>query len=274
MTVYIEYVIIDNLIIDYLMLKATFVLTGKTIGRGRLFLCAFFGAAVALTYPLLQTFNVILSTVKILTGLLIVLLAANYNSFKSYYVTVVLFFALTFLTGGAITGAFNLLGLDASSEISIALMVFPVYVTFKIAVSIIRYLRRSKHVSRETHKIEMFLGNDSVNASGFFDTGNALYDGDRPVVVCEKRIFTALVKNNLLNYKLKKIDVSTVNGQSQNLAVELDKIMIYIGDKVNIHNNVTLCLVKGIGNGYDVILHPALMESCYDEDYEKTCQVS
>ena len=59
MIVYIEYVLIDNFIIDYLMLKATFNLTGMPVKKRRLFLCAFLGAAIALMYPLMQSFRIV-----------------------------------------------------------------------------------------------------------------------------------------------------------------------------------------------------------------------
>jgi hypothetical protein len=55
--------------------------------------------------------------------------------------------------------------------------------------------------------------------------------------------------------------VSTVNGSKQNLAIELQAVKIYNLDKPNIFNNVTLCVVKeNVGDGYDVILHPALIK--------------
>ena len=126
MTVYVEYVLIDNLVIDYLLLKATFALTGINYARGRLFVCAFFGAIVALVYPLI-TNKALSLIIKVLTGFLITLLAVKYRSKKEYCVNTALFFCLTFLSGGAFIGVCSILGIDYSSEFSIAVMILPVY---------------------------------------------------------------------------------------------------------------------------------------------------
>ena len=120
MTVYIEYVFIDNLIIDYLLFKATFTLTGNGYNKGRLLFCAFLGGVFALLYPLISAHTVIVTVIKVLFGLLIMLLANSYRTKKNFYVNTVVFFGLTFLVGGAIIGVFSLLGLEYSAEFSIA----------------------------------------------------------------------------------------------------------------------------------------------------------
>ena len=261
MTVYIEYVIIDNLIIDYLMLKATFALTGKPYKRGRLFLCAFLGAIIALVYPALEVNSLILTCVKIASGLLIVLLSAEFSSFKSFYINCAVFFGYTFLTGGAIIGVFSLFNVPYSSEYSVALMVIPVYILFRLMAQVVNYGFRRKDVASLTYQIKIVIGDYEKIATGFFDTGNALYDGDKPVIVCGKDFFIKFLAGRLINRKFKKINLITVAGKRENLAFDLDRLLIYIGDEPNIYNNVTVCVASGeIGDGYDFILHPALME--------------
>ena len=66
-----------------------------------------------------------------------------------------------------------------------------------------------------------------------------------------------------------------MQGVSENFAVVLDKLVIYIGDKPNIFNNVTLVVTNKVGDGYDVILHPAFLEDLYAKkdlsSIEKIC---
>lgn len=264
MTVYIEYVIIDNLVIDYLMLKATFALTNTDFKRGRLLFCAIFGAAVALIYPLIEI-KIIQTTVKILSGFLITLLAAKYRSKKEYIIVTALFFCYTFLTGGAIIGVYSVLGIDYSSECSVALMVLPVYLILRGVSAVIKFIYRRRHVVSTTFNVTLCVGENKVSGKGFFDTGNALYDGDSPVIVCGKKFAKNLIGKDFYKVKMKKIKVNTVSGGTENLAFRLDELVIYISDEPNIFNNVTLCVAGvGVGEGYDVILHPALMEEIYD----------
>ena len=266
MTVYIEYVIIDNVIIDYLLLKATFALTGYVCVRKRLFLTAFLGALIALVYPLLDGVPIIMTAVKVLTGFLLTLVATTYKNAREYYITTLLFFTLTFLTGGAITGLFSLFSFSYSAEVSIAVMFLPVYVLLKVLGQVIAFLYRRKSVISQVCIVEMCFGGRTVKARGFFDTGNALYDGQSPVIVCEKQLFKKILGDNVLGVGLKKISVSTINGQTQNYALKLDSLRIYISNIPNIHNNVTLCLSNSaVGEGYDVILHPDLIKENNDE---------
>ena len=54
MTVYIEYVIIDNFIIDYLLLKTSLVLSGANAQRARLLFCAVLGVGFSLLLPIIS----------------------------------------------------------------------------------------------------------------------------------------------------------------------------------------------------------------------------
>jgi hypothetical protein len=92
------------------------------------------------------------------------------------------------------------------------------------------------------------------------DTGNALYDGENPVIVCERKLALKLFSNKLP--KLKRIECETVIGKTKLLAMELKELKIYYGKTPNIIKGVTLAVTdQKIGTGYGVILHPALMES-------------
>lgn len=270
MYVYIEYVLIDNFVIDYLMLKATFATTGKSCSKGRLFVCAFLGAIIALIYPLLELHTAILTAVKVLSGILIILLACKYDRAKSLYVHTIIFFCYTFFTGGVIIGVFNLLGIDYSSEISIAIMVIPTYLVIRVCVAVVKYLYRRKDVACAVYDVEIVALGKTVKCRGFFDTGNELYDGDSPVIFCSKGFVRQFLSGDLTRVKLKKICVGTALGHELKLAFKIDEIKIYIGASPNIHSNVTLCVVNNIGDGYELILHPALLRKV---DYENVGDV-
>jgi len=259
MTVYIEYVLIDNFVIDYLLLKATFTLTRTAYKKVRLFLCAILGAAFALALPVIVLNTVILTLIKLAFGLLLVLIAATFKSAKSYYINALTFFGFTFLTGGAIIGIYSLLGLDYSGEISIAVMAVPAYLLIKAISELVSFVYKRKEVVSETYDCELTLGDTTLKLKGFFDTGNGLYDGDSPVCVCDKKTALKLLGGSFSLPEMKYISFSTVSGKDKNLSLKLDKIVIYTEDKENVYYNVTLMVAKGgVSVDYDVILHPAL----------------
>ncbi len=264
MIVFIEYVLLDNFIIDYLMLKATFNLTGITVKKRRLFLSAFLGAIIALIYPIMQSLGVLSTLIKILTGLLIVLVAGKFNSKKAFYINVVIFFVYTFITGGVILGIFSLFEIPTSTEISVALMVIPVYFALKGLNEVVKYFFSRKTVANYTYKVKLVMYDNSLIFNAFLDTGNGLTDNGEPVIVCDKKVVTKLLGKNITKVKLKKLNVITATGQSQNLAFKLDKLILYIDDKENTFNNVSVCVSKQpLGADFDIILHPKFMESDY-----------
>lgn len=259
MTVYIEYVFFDNLVIDYLILKAAFFTLGMPFRRLRLFFCALAGAAFALLYPAMEIHPVILALVKIFMGLSMTLMAAKYGSFRRYFTVTALFFLYTFLLGGAITGVYYVLGLNPSSELSIALMVLPAYIIIKAAYSVVRYIYRRRHVASLVYKTEITLGSVTVTANGFLDTGNGLYLGDVPVIMCAKSVAEQFLCGGKLP-DMKKITVRTVNGEEQKVVFMADIVKISAEKFVAEIKNVALCAVKsGFESGYEVILHPALL---------------
>lgn len=275
MIVYIEYVLIDNFIIDYLMLKATFNLTGMPVKKRRLFLCAFLGAIVALIYPIMQSLELLSTILKVCSGLLIVLIANQYASFKSFYINSIIFFLHTFLTGGIIFGISSLLNIQLSTEISSAFMVVPVYLILRGLGEVVKYFFARKSVQNFIYKTRLTMFGKSIKVRGFLDTGNGLTDNGAPVIVCDKKLFIKLVGQNIAKVKLKKLEVITANGKSQNYAFIIDEVALYIDQKVNIFNKVTVCLSsQSLGDDFDIILHPKLLESEYanktDIIYQKT----
>lgn len=274
MTVYIEYVLIDNVIIDYLLLKATFALTGNGYSKGRLLFCSFLGAVIALVYPLIAHVKFISFMVRILSGFLLTLVANVYPSKRAYLINTLIFFLLTFAVGGAIVGIYNIFGLDYSAQFSVAIMVLPVWVLIACVNSTIKYIYRRKDIEAFIFKVDITLRKKTATVRGFLDTGNGLYDGENPVVLCEKKFFVDFVGENLHKIKLKKIMVKTVSGSVENIAVELDQIKIYIEEQANIFNKVTLCVADTVGDGYDLILHPAFYKENSDERIKQVEKVS
>ncbi len=276
MTVFIEYVLLDNFIIDYLVLKATFELTGLEYRRWRLAVCAFFGAMFALIYPMLYVNVVLLTAIRILFGLSLIMTANSYKDLKSLYVNVLVFFAYTFLIGGAVIGVFNLLGIPLGSEGSVALAVIPVYLLLSGLTKLLRYFYKRKDIVPFIRELEISVFGLQLKAKGFMDSGNGLYDGDNPIVVCSKTFAEKFLDTDKLGeIKFKKVEVNTVNGKSSNIAFKIDYLKIYNGERSNIYNNVTMCVSRyPLGEGYDVILHPAFFGGEYEQAFVQTDKIS
>lgn len=270
MTVYIEYVIIDNLIIDYLILKATFSLMKISYRKRRLFLCAFLGALIALVYPLLEINQIILTLVKILSGLLILLLANDYKTVKSFYISAVIFFSLVFLTGGAVIGIYNIFSIPLSTEISVALVFLPVYLIIKSIGEFIGYFYKRKEIVSFLYKVELKVYGKTLTATGFLDTGNSAFDKGQPIIFCNQVFASKLLQEHLIKTKFSKILIATATGEKENLSFKLDELVLYIENKAHTFNDIRVCIAKIKSSDYDIILHPALIKESYESQDNKT----
>ncbi|MBQ3597189.1 MAG: sigma-E processing peptidase SpoIIGA [Clostridia bacterium] len=262
MTVYIEYVLIDNFIIDFLILKATFTVSGQTTSIKRLFLCSIILSVFALLFPYVDVGGIISTSIKVAFGLLTIILAGKYQSFREYYITVLIFFTFTFLTGGGVTAIYSLLNLPFGTTPTIALAVLPIWLILKLGKSLIFYLSRKGKNKEYIYPVEICVVKKKVSCKGFLDTGNGLYDNGTPCVVCSAKLIGKLFTLSLP--KMKKINVQTINGNSQKIAIQSTYIKIYMDGQWNIYNNVTLVLSNaGFDDGYQIILHPSLFKENY-----------
>jgi len=260
MTVYIEYVIINNLIIDYLLLKATFVFTGNSYLGRRLFLCAFLGAVISLVYPLVDTNSIILICLKIMSGLLILLLANSYKNLNQFFRCSVVFFLLTFLSGGVIIGMYNLLGISLGTESVVASVLVPIYFLVKLVKKTFCYLSKRINVEKFSYQVELYYKDKKTKAKAFLDTGNNLYDGENAVILCSSDFIKDFLGDEIATVKLKKLKLTTVAGERENLSFRLDKFILYLGQKEHIFNYITVCIANLSLADYDIILHPALLK--------------
>lgn len=267
MKVYVEYVLIDNFLIDYMLLKATFATTGKPVSRKRLFLVSALGATFALLLPLIEGVYIVGTLYKTFSGLLIVLLSSKHFTFREYYITTLTFFALTFLTGGAIIGVSEMLKIDYSSEPFIALIFAPVYLLIKIIGAVIRYFSRRNSVQTFLYKVKIINGKVEEIVQGFLDSGNTVYEGGLPVIFCTKSLAKKLILECSLKNPPFKIEIVTVSGRAQKTAFKISALEIYLGEKKNIFKGVTVCVADDSAfNGYQLILHPALFEERKDNE--------
>lgn len=272
MKVYIEYVLIDNFVIDYLLLKSAFVLTGKTPKRKRLFLCAFLGAIISLFFPL-ASFSIILSLVLRLICLALLTVLSQKTDMKGYLYFGLVFLGLTFLLGGSLIALFEAFKINYSSEICIAVMIVPAYLLLRIMARFIKTIFKRRSVTTNTYRTQLCLGDKKTECYGFFDTGNGVYLNDCPVVFCKHSMAKNLLE--LTDFKkIEFIEISTLAGSKRLPCIKLDSISIYFRDEPSIYTNVYVCITKVVGMSVDVILHPDLNGESGYETFKKTKKTS
>lgn len=263
MQVFVELVLIENLIIDYLLLKATFVLNRLHAKKGRLFLSAFLGALLALIYPLTTKVLPLNVIIKLLSGIVVVGVSHKFTSKKQFYQCFLTFVVVTICAGGAIVALYDLTG-RFGGDFAGVLTVIPVGVAINICASVIRFLVRKQEKEREYKCCKLAFSKREIDCVGFYDTGNFLTVDGYPAVVLSRR--TALKALGIEEYrKAKKVLVKTATGENCLTAVKSLRLEIYDGDEPNIYNNVWVIVSSvAVGSGFDLILHPSLKKEGED----------
>jgi len=111
MEVYIEYLIVDNFLIDYMIIFFTQKVTSINFNRVNKIIATCFGVVGTVFLPLISINVSYLLLIKILIVVSMVLILKKYANFRQFLVVCIVFFTVTFLFGGVCVGVSQLLGL-------------------------------------------------------------------------------------------------------------------------------------------------------------------
>lgn len=284
MVIYIEQILIDNFIINYfIILTLSFIFKVK-LKKINIILSSALGSVVALITPILN-FNLLFSVLsKLLLSLSMVAILKRYNKFKEFILYYLSFLIITFMFGGACLFILTMFdnNFSASNYYSYSLPLgVIVIITFFLTVTlknIFSNLYARKKVSSFVYKIKVYNNNEFDELTAYLDSGNFLKDNltNKPITIIDYNSLKNLFKNvSLTDILLNKtqnlstefknphlMNVSSVSMTSKLLVLEVDKLEIYLENKVNIIEQACIGLsIKTFINdlGYNALLNPQLI---------------
>lgn len=275
MILYIEYVILDNLVMDYIILKFLEINFKEKIRKRNKFLVCIFGVVTAIFLPFIMKYQLLFFLYKILTACLMVLFIKKYKKIKNYILYLTSFIAYTFLTGGMCFGLINLLGINYTMSgvliynfefpVSLFILIFSLLLWI-LKLSIIIFKKKLK-VSNYLYNIMLFDGDKKIDAIGFFDSGNKVTFEGKGVNIISLNLFLRLYKDfpleklylkQKINYKLKNLNYINIRGLSAKekyLSFTIDKVIV----ESHIFENVMLAVALRNFDNFDCILHSNLI---------------
>lgn len=279
MSIYVEYVILDNFIVDLLILYLVARTMHLRSNKWRIIVASVIGTIFALISPFMVLNEILMIMSKLCLGVIMIYIIALYKSFKQFCMAYVMFLSYTFLLGGACLGVLGLLDanitglvtLSYSYKVPVGLIIFIIWIYVRIIAEIAKYINRKKEVSTFLYNIQVENEGQKLDLSAFLDSGNHLFDEvyALPVVVVNERIFYKLfpkLKNS--NIKIEKqynahyIYYSTVSGDNQKMLVaEPSKFSIVLSEgevKINKKVMIGLSNIK-LESCYDCLLHPQII---------------
>ena len=268
MEVYAEYVIIDNVIIDYMLVFLARKSLKLKVNALLCLLAAAIGAVSACIMPLLRINAGFLLIIKFFTGILMIAVSGKFRRIKEFVFCFYLFLFYTFAFGGGVIAVFGLLGIEIdawsyASPVPLGIIVGSAFALFLGAYRLTVKLYERKQTLDFVYKCEFTVGGKTFSASGFIDSGNRLTYGKKrsPIVLCSPSMRAKLIKSGALDFVFwDSVRFSTAGGKSCMKVYPLERFLIYNGAFANIIGNVMIGLPVGdVGDDdYDLILSPAL----------------
>lgn len=210
MTIYIDVVLIENLIMNYIILFATGMIVKEKIKHIRLVLASLLGAIYSIVAytGVLEIYSSLL--LKIILSVIIVYIAFNPQTVKKLGKDLLLFYLTSFVFGGA---AFALIYIVKPQDIlmknGLFLGTYPLktimlgaIIAFTIIMSAFTIVK-SKISKRDILcEIEIKLNEKIIKTKAMLDTGNMLREpiSNTPVVVLEHTLLYECMPKEILNH--------------------------------------------------------------------------
>ncbi len=261
MQIVVEYVLLENFLINLVILQTTKFLLHE---KGRLFfLSAFLGACFTVVMPAfyLSSFGWLL--VEIGQVVLCICISFKFKKLKKFIQIFCCHFAVTFLYGGACYFFEGLFGTR-----SFLLILCVVVATFCIVKGLAKVYARKRAVDNFCFDVEIEASGNKGKWRAFLDSGNMLFDPitDKPVSLINFRVFSALFKEvdleDILRHTDKLKNLKHAHYINFNTLGSDNKILVFQVDKLCLEGQVLekptlgLCL-KNFDDafGSDIILH-------------------
>lgn len=251
MYVYVEYLLIENIIINFIILYVTEKITRTKTSKLRLFIASLVGSLYTLIvfFPNLQFMGRFL--IKFSVSILILIIAFNPERFKEFLKQLSTFYLISFAFAGTTIGIFYILNNKLTiSNFSFKdhneLMKFLI-LGIGLAVILIRSILKNNWIKLNQKNcltdVTINLNNKKAHLRALIDTGNSLKEpiSQKPVIIAEysalKAILPELVKK--VYSENKELDLNYVAN-----------IMEKLGDQIKLR----LIPFKSLGNENGILI--------------------
>ncbi len=276
MIVYADILIVLNLIVDYLLLKASALLLSARPRTVRLIISSVLGAISSLYIFIPYTSVFFEFLFKILVCSTMSIVAFGYHSFKSFLKSSGI---LLFITCGyagimiAVWYIFKPRGMVINNgivyfDISPVVLVFSTVAAYLVFILLFKIFSTTAKTAKRC-KVKVFANNKQRDLNCILDSGNSVIDifGKSEIIIADKSVLTDLFgdidisKNEQLSSRYRIVPCSTVSGNVVLDAYRCDKAKVTVGEKTVVLEKPIVAVSKTKMSGdYEAVLNPNIFE--------------
>lgn len=217
MTVYIEYAFLENFFFDGVLLSLALAASKSDIKWRRILFSAILGAGFALVCPFLRLPSALLSLLKFSVGALLCLLAFGRVKTKKergrYALTTVFFFVFSFAFGGTLLGVSGKFSRHKPFWVLLGFTALAV-----CAFVFVRKLYARRALYAFIYDCRLINGEKTVNATGFYDSGNRATKNGVPVCFLSPELIYELFAREIfenVGQVCDEMSIATVTGEKK-----------------------------------------------------------
>lgn len=233
MTIYIETFLMQNILINFCLIKLIHSTTKCKTSFFRILVSSLLGTISSFLAIYFFENAFLLNSIKILTAIAMILIAFNQTK-KMFISNFILLFLFTYAFGGLITSIASNTYLFNSSLISVTkfnleiICIFIIFATY-IFDLVVKHIKLKININNLIYSITLTHAKQSIKIQAYLDTGNFLNRNGEPVLILDLKSYLKLTKSNLIDFCLSKTEnlhAGTINGSNQLKCFKIDKIII------------------------------------------------
>lgn len=269
MTIYIEIFLLQNILINFCLLKLVFLTTKSKTSFIKLLTASIIGSTSSVLAIYFLTNTALINLTKFFTSITMLSVAFKQTK-KQLTFNIILLFLYTYAFGGMITSLSNNVHYTnfsavMTSKFSLELICVLFIVFTYIFELVVKHLKMKVKTNSLIYNLTITQGTNSIKINAYLDTGNFLNHNGQPVLILDLNAYLKLTKTNLINFytsKTEEIQTFTVSGKNNLKLFNIDKIEIQNNkNKIELKNqivaiNTTNCFKNA---NYQALISPLFL---------------
>ena len=293
MTVYLDIILIENILMNYIILYATGFIQKQKIKQIRLIISSTLGGAYAIIsylniIPIYSNFFM-----KILLSIIMIYVAFNIQNIKKLLKTILLFYLSSFVMGGCALALLYIINPEnISFKNGVLIGTYPMKVTLIAGVVGFLIIQISFQINKRQMKkkdmicdLEISINKKKIKLKSYVDTGNMLKEPltQEPVIIVEKEKLNNIINVNIEEIlggddkkiekiKFRIIPFKTIGKENGILiGIKPDFVKIIFEDNEKYVENVIIGMYdKKIGKEYQALIGLELLEGDRENESANT----